>query len=155
MIIDQGPSHYPAELFTEDVGKSFGFLEDYGLRRVGSSMVYNYSTVTYGRSGMHLRVRFDEYRGEIDVDLARVDEVGNIPAYHARPDHWISADMLAAYRTQGQEIAPKPSLDQQVSYYADLLKRHAGDVLSGDLTVFPAVRQFIVERAVAAGQPQV
>lgn len=149
--------HYPTEEFRANTARQFGFLQtEFGFDNLLSVRDRGFAVATYDKADLRVRIGYDQFRGEIDVDFVRASEDGAFPDYLDRPDLWISLDMLVAYRTQGQALEPKPSdLDKQVSHDADIVRRHASDLLSGDLSVFPVVREFIAQRAAASGSPTV
>ena len=150
------PSHYPPEEFIRQAHRSFQFLRDLGFRYGGAGSEEGDISESFTSGQLSVRVQYDQASGDVDVNLIRAAEDGTFPEYLDNPDHWISLDKLVEYRQSllGEESPHMPHFDPdvQVRFRANQLLQNGGGLLHGDFSDWLAVRQFINDGAVAAGQ---
>jgi hypothetical protein len=143
-------------------------LDEYGLRRtsVEEGPGYTYYIIVFQNDHAGLKVTFEWRDKYLAVQLCRLVD-GKVQRDEAsRDSEWTcfhimdlltvnapdyDQDSLLLPEEGKTEEAIMDEIGQSLEKYVDAIRRHGGDVLRGDFSVFPQLDRIAKQRAIARG----
>ncbi len=146
------------DIFAKFVRKEFQFLiDEYGFQIIDVEKTNYGCLVWYKNQSTVVRVSLELYDGGVFTTIYKLKD-GGIPEYPVFFDpaaEFLIFDLndLLLLRTgkkveqDGELIYKKEYLETKVQEFAASLKKNATDVLAGDFTVLPQIKERVARRA--------
>jgi hypothetical protein len=147
------------DIFATLARDKFQFLETLHGCQIIDVEKSNYGCIVwYKNSSVAIRVSYEIYDDGIFVTIYRLRDDGQIPEHPIFFDPsaaFLTFDLNDLIRVRGGERLSKGSesmydraaLAKTVEEYANALKSHASDVIDGDFSILPQIKEIVARRA--------